>query len=104
MNLRFILKLSTSILFIVMITAFSSCVKEKVEIYDYSCYVNGQLWQMNNPGIVITRNDYRVVASHDIDNRTELSVDLYPDEGKEVIINALHLDVTNFHGAGKYDQ
>jgi hypothetical protein len=98
MKLRFFFKIIFSSFLILQ--AFSSCSRERIVLYDFACYVNGQPWQMSNPDIVLSRYDYRIIASRSFSDSSLISIRASPDEGKEVILNDFNIDIHEFEGVG----
>src|SRR5437868_6979405 len=90
------------LLFGVALLGLVSCVKEEVKTVDFTCLVNGREWQMDNPAIILFNRDYKIVAYHYFMDSNYISIDANADEGKEVILTTLHIDIKNFKGAGTY--
>jgi hypothetical protein len=95
--------MTRKLLFGVALLALVSCLKEEVRPVDFTCLVNGREWQMNNPPVVLFNSDYKIVAYHYFTDSNYISIDANADEGKEVILTSLHIDIKNFKGPGTYN-
>lgn len=94
--------MTRKLLFGVALLALASCVKEEVKPVDFICQVNGREWQMNNPGIVLFKSDYKIVAFRDLNDSGTITIRAIADEGKEVILSSFDIRIRNFKGAGTY--